>query len=129
MVLYNIITTTEELNHNKLPLAAYCELGLQIYLDWFPDRWMRYYQWKRMQPGFGYLNHSHFTTQHLKEQLARGFVLRKEFDINYDYDYYIRSLIADLVYPKTWDNQMDAIKYLNRIGLEGCNGIVNPKKS
>lgn len=125
--LYNIYSTVEELDKMEIPVTDRLTLAYDIYKKWWPDRWDIYFQWKRMRPGFSYLNSPIITTQHLKEQLARGFVLRSEFKVDNKEDYYIKSLIADLVYPKKWNNQTDAIKKVNQIGVPGCTGIFSPK--
>lgn len=68
-------------------------------------------------------------TDIIKELLRRGFIHKSEANINYKEKWYIEAHLADLVWPKDFKEQIDAIAIISKIGIPGQTGVKTLKKS
>jgi hypothetical protein len=64
-----------------------------------------------------------------REQVARGFVIRNDYDRDNKDAYFVKStLYPNLVYPQVFKTFEEAYKKRDKIGIEGYTGIHQPKK-
>lgn len=63
-----------------------------------------------------------------REQVARGFIIAKNYKIEHKDSFYIKSTLSeDLIYPQLFNNFEDTYSKRVMVGVEGYTGINQPK--